>query len=102
MFSISKVMIFFFIVLSTIMFWTTSNVCRYNFTIEKKTNQLNIIAQQIDPSIPMAKVYYFKELNCNKATLNYDFSRVINNVEVISVMVYQYLTTDILGRSLID
>ena len=79
MFGITKVMVFFFVVLSTIMFWTTSNVCRYNFTIEKKTNELNIIAQQIDPSIPMAKVYYFKELNCNNVDLSFDYDRVINN-----------------------
>ena len=79
MFGITKVMVFFFVVLSTIMFWTTSNVCRYNFTIEKKTNELNIIAQQIDPSIPMAKVYYFKELNCNNVDLSFDYDRVVNN-----------------------
>ena len=97
MFSISKVMIFFFIVLSTIMFWTTSNVCRYNFTIEKKTNELNIIAQQIDPSIPMAKVYYFKELNCNNVDLSFDYDRVVNNFKILSVAVYQALSTDIRG-----
>ena len=62
MIGIPKVMIFFFIILSTIMFWTTSNVCRYNFVIEKRTNQLNILAAEIDPSIPMARVFYFKEL----------------------------------------
>ena len=60
MISLPKVMITFAIVLSSILFWATSNVCRYNFTIEKKTNQLNILVQEIDPSIPMAKVYYFK------------------------------------------
>ena len=60
----------FAIILSSILFWATSNVCRYNFAIEKKTNQLNIIAQEIDPSIPMAKVYYFKELNCNNVEFN--------------------------------
>ena len=97
MFSIPKVMIFFFIVLSTIMFWTTSNVCRYNFTIEKKTNELNIIAQQIDPSIPMAKVYYFKELNCNNVDLSFDYDRVINNFKILSVALYQALSTDIRG-----
>ena len=69
MIGIPKIMIFFFIILSTILFWTTSNVCRYNFVIEKKTNQLNILAQEIDASIPMAKVYYFKELNCNNVNL---------------------------------
>ena len=54
MMSLPKVMIAFAIILS-ILFWATSNVCRYNFAIEKKTNQLNIIAQEIDPSIPLAK-----------------------------------------------
>ena len=87
MFGITKVMVFFFVVLSTIMFWTTSNVCRYNFTIEKKTNELNIIAQQIDPSIPMAKVYYFKELNCNNVDLSFDYDRVVNNFKILSVAV---------------
>ena len=78
MISIPKVMIFFFIILSTIMFWTTSNVCRYNFVVEKKTNRLNIIAAEIDPSIPMARVFYFKELNCNKVNLSWDYQRFIN------------------------
>ena len=97
MIGIPKVMIFFFIILSTIMFWTTSNVCRYNFVIEKKTNQLNIIAQEIDPSIPMAKVYYFKELNCNNVDLSWDYERVITNLQTLSVIVYQELSTDIRG-----
>ena len=97
MFGITKVMVFFFVVLSTILFWTTSNVCRYNFTIEKKTNELNIIAQQIDPSIPMAKVYYFKELNCNNVDLSFDYDRVVNNFKILSVAVYQALSTDIRG-----
>ena len=97
MFGITKVMVFFFVVLSTIMFWTTSNVCRYNFTIEKKTNELNIIAQQIDPSIPMAKVYYFKELNCNNVDLSFDYDRVVNNFKILSVALYQALSTDIRG-----
>ena len=52
MMSLPKVMIAFAIVLSSILFWATSNVCRYNFAIEKKTNQLNILAQEIGISIP--------------------------------------------------
>ena len=96
--SIPKVMIFFIIVLSSLMFWTTSNVCKYNFTIQKKTNELNIIAREIDPSIPMAKVYYFKELNCNKVNLSWDYERVIKNLKVLSVLIYQEFTTDILGN----
>ena len=88
---------FFFIILSTILFWTTSNVCRYNFVIEKKTNQLNILAAEIDPSIPMARVFYFNELNCNKVNLSWDYQRVINNLKIISVIIYQELNTDIRG-----
>ena len=97
MISVPKVMIFLFIILSTILFWTSSNVCRYNFTIEKRTDQLNIIAAEIDPTIPMAKVYYFKELNCNKVDLSWDYKRVISNFQVLSVLIYQELTTDIRG-----
>ena len=98
MISVPKVMIFLFIILSTILFWTSSNICRYNFTIEKRTDQLNIIAAEIDPSIPMAKVYYFKELNCNNADFDLDIHRIMNNLRTISVMVHQYFTTDITGR----
>ena len=98
MMSLPKVMIVFAIILSTILFWATSNVCRYNFAIEKKTNQLNILAQEIDPSIPMAKVYYFKELNCNNVSLTWDYERVMTNLQTISVMIYQELSTDIRGN----
>ena len=98
MVSLPKVMITFAIVLSTILFWATSNVCRYNFAIEKKTNQLNIIAQEIDASIPMAQVYYFKELNCNNVNLTWDYERVMTNLQTISVMIYQELSTDIRGN----
>ena len=98
MLSIPKVMIFLLIVLSTLMYWTTSNVCRYNFAVEKKTNQLNILLSEIDPSIPMTKVYYFKELNCNSVNLTWDFDRVLQNLNTLSVMIYQELTTDIKGN----
>ena len=97
MMSLPKVMIAFAIVLSTILFWATSNVCRYNFAIEKKTNQLNILTQEIDPSIPLAKVYYFKELNCNDVDFSWDYERVLSNLQTISVMIYQELSTDIRG-----
>jgi len=96
--SIPKVMIFFLIILSTLMYWTTSNVCRYNFTIEKKTDELNILLSEIDPSISMAKVYYFKELNCNTVDLSWDYERVIKNFKVLSVIIYQEFTTDIRGN----
>ena len=58
-----SVMIVFAIIISTILYWTTANVCKYNFAIDKKTNILNVITQEIDPSIPKAKVYYYQELN---------------------------------------
>lgn len=98
MLGIPKVLIFLLIVLSTLMYWTTSNVCRYNFTIEKKTDELNILLSEIDPSIPMAKVYYFKELNCNEVNLSWDYNRVMKNFKVLSVLVYQELNSDILGN----
>ena len=94
------VMIFFVIIISTILYWTTANVCKYNFAIDKKTNILNVITQEIDPSIPKAKVYYYEELNCTSVELVWDINRVIKNLEAISVFVYQSLTTDITGRSL--
>ena len=94
------VMMFFAIIISTILYWTTANVCKYNFAIDKKTNILNIITHEIDPSIPKAKVYYYKELNCTGVELVWDINRVIKNLEAISVLVYQSLTTDITGRPL--
>ena len=98
MIGISKVMIFLAIIITTLLYWTTSNVCRYNFTIEKKTNQLNVIAAEISPSIPLTEVYYFRELNCNNVDLKLDYKRVIQNLNTISVMIYQELTTDIRGN----
>ena len=98
MFGISKVIIFFAIIISTILYWTTSNVCRYNFKIEKKTNTLNIISAEVAPSLPMARVYYFRELNCNNVDLAWDIDRVIENLNTLSVMIYQELTTDIQGN----
>ena len=86
------------IVIASLLYWATSNVCRYNFTIEKKTNQLNIIAAEISPSIPLTEVYYFRELNCNNVDLEWDYERVLQNLNTISVMIYQELTTDIRGN----
>ena len=97
MFHIPKVMIFFAVVVGTIMFWATTNVCRYNFAIEKKTKEFNLIAEDIDPSIANAKVYYYKELNCNDIDLSWDYERVLDNFKIISVILYQELTTDIKG-----
>ena len=86
------------IVIASLLYWATSNVCRYNFTIEKKTNTLNIISAELAPSLPMARVYYFRELNCNNVELAWDIDRVIENLNTLSVMIYQELTTDIQGN----
>ena len=98
MYGISKVMIFLAVIIATLLYWTTSNVCRYNFTIEKKTNQLNVIAAEITPSIPLTEVYYFRELNCNNVDTTWNFNRIINNLNAITVLIYQELTTDIRGE----
>ena len=98
MFAISKVMIFVAIIISSLLYWATSNVCRYNFTIERKTNNLNVIASDISPALPLTEVYYFKELNCNDVDLTWDYERVVKNLNTISVMIYQELTTDIRGN----
>ena len=90
MIGISKVMIFLAIIITTLLYWTTSNVCRYNFTIEKKTNQLNVIAAEISPSIPLTEVYYFRELNCNNVDLKWDYKRVLQIVDWFIFHVYNY------------
>ena len=93
-------MILFAVIVSSILYWTTSNICKYNFALDKKTNIMNIITEKIDPTIPKAKVYYYKELDCTDVKLEWDIERVIKNLETISVLVYQALTTDIRGRPL--
>ena len=50
----TKIMSFFAILISVVLYWTTANVCKYNFAIDKKTNILNVITQEIDPSIPVS------------------------------------------------
>ena len=66
--------------------------------LKKKTNEMNIIAAEIKPEIKLGEVYYFKELNCNNVNLSWDYERVISNLNTISVMIYQELTTDIKGN----
>ena len=96
--SVPKVMIAFGIILITILFWATSNVCRYNFAIEKRTNVLNIVTKELDPTLGRAEYYQYVELNCNEIDLDWDIDRVIENARTISVIVYQYLSTDIHGN----
>ncbi len=96
--SIPKVMFFFAIVLSTILYWAASNVCRYNFALEKNTEILNIVTEEIDPTLGNAKVYYYEELNCNDVDLDWDINRVVKNFQTLNVILYQEFTTDIRGN----
>ena len=95
---IPKIMFFFVIVLGTILFWAASSVCRYNFALEKKTNNLNIVTEEIDPSLGNAKVFYYEELNCTDVDLDWDIDRVVKNFQTLNVIIYQELTTDIKGN----
>jgi len=97
MMGIPKVMIFFAIIISAILFWGTSNVCKYNFALEKRTNILNIVTDEIDPSLGNAKYYIYRELNCNEVDLDWDVDRVVDNLRTITVIIYQELSTDIRG-----
>jgi hypothetical protein len=99
MMGIPKVMIFFAIVISSILYWATSNVCKYNFALEKRTNILNIVTDEIDPSLGNARYYIYRELNCNDVDLDWDVDRVVDNFRTITVIIYQELTTDIRGDS---
>ena len=100
MFSILKVQIIIGIIIFMILTWATQNVCRYNFVLDKKKNLMNIISDEVKPSLGLTEVYYYKELNCNEANFSLDLNRIINNFNTISVMFYQYFTTDITGRPL--
>ena len=97
MIGIPKVMMFFAIIISTILYWATSNVCKYNFALEKRTNIINIVTDDTDPSLGNAKYYIYKELNCNEVDLDWDVERVMDNLRTISVIIYQELSTDIRG-----
>ena len=97
MMGVPKVMIFFAIIISAILYWATSNVCKYNFALEKRTNILNIVTDEIDPSLGNAKYYVYRELNCDNVDLDWDIDRVMDNLRTISVVIYQELNTDIRG-----
>ena len=51
----------------------------------------------MDPNLRKAEYYQYVELNCNEIDLDWDIDRVIDNAKTISVIVYQYLNTDIKG-----
>ncbi len=96
MMSIPKVMIFV-VAITSALFWATSNVCKYNFALEKRTNTINIVTDEIDPSIGNAKYYVYRELNCNNVDFSLDLERVMDNLRTITVIIYQELNTDIRG-----
>lgn len=95
---VPKIMIFFALIISAALYWATSNVCRYNFALEKRTNILNIVTDEIDPNLGNAQVYFYHELNCNDVDLEWDIDRVVDNLKTISVIIYQELNTDIRGN----
>ena len=97
MIGIPKIMIFFAIIISTMLYWATSNVCKYNFALEKRTNIINIVTDEIDPTLGNAKYYVYRELNCSDVDLDWDVERVMDNLKTISVVIYQELNTDIRG-----
>ena len=66
--------------------------------MEKKTDLLNVITKEIDPSLGNAKYYFYRELNCNHVNLDWDLDRVVENLKTLSVLVYQELNTDIKGN----
>ena len=95
---IPKIMIFFAIIISCILYWASANVCKYNFAVEKRTEVLNIVTEEIDPSLGNAKYYFYRELSCNHVNLDWDLERVVENLKTLSVLVYQELNTDIKGN----
>ncbi len=98
MLGIPKVMIIFGIVIALILHWATTNVCRYNFALEKNTNDLNIVTKEIDPTLGSTKYYEYTDLNCNSVNLGWDFNRVIKNIKTVTVIIYQQFNTDIKGN----
>ena len=91
-------MIVLAMIITALLYWATTNVCRYNFALEKRTSEINIISAQVQPTLGLAKIYYYEELNCNDIGLDWDLERIIDNFNTLSVMIYQELTTDIRGN----
>ena len=85
-------------IMFSILTWATANVCSYNYVLKKKSNIIEELSKDIDISLGNTRVYYFKELNCNNVELAWDIDRVIENLNTLSVMIYQELTTDIQGN----
>ena len=96
--AILKVMLVVAMIITALVYWATTNVCRYNFALEKRTSEINIISAEVQPTLGLAKVYHYEELNCNNIELDWDLERIIDNFNTLSVMIYQELSTDIRGN----
>ena len=96
--AILKVMLVVAMIITALVYWATTNVCRYNFALEKRTSEINIISAEVQPTLGLAKIYYYEELNCNNIELDWDLERIIDNFNTLSVMIYQELSTDIRGN----
>ena len=46
MFGINKIIILLAILILSILYWATTNVCRYNFALEKRTDQLKVVTKE--------------------------------------------------------
>ena len=92
-----KVMIVVAMIITALLYWATSNVCKYNFALEKRTSEINIVSAEVQPTLGLAKVYYYEELNCNNVDLSWDLNRIVENFQTLSVIIYQELSTDIKG-----
>ena len=95
---IPKIIVFFLIALSSLLYWASSNVCKYNLALERHTNLINSITEETDPSLGNVKYYSYGDLDCRDINLDWDAERVLNNLRTLSVIVYQALTTDIKGN----
>lgn len=96
--AIPKTMIIVAIIISALLYWATTNVCRYNFALEKRTAEINIVTAEVQPTLGLARIYYYNELNCNGVNLDWDLGRIVDNFNTLSVMIYQEFTTDIRGN----
>ncbi len=85
-------------IITALVYWATTNVCKYNFALEKRTSEINIVSAEVQPTLGLAKIYYYEELNCNAIELDWDLERIIDNFNTLSVMIYQELSTDIRGN----
>ena len=72
-----KLTILVSLVVSSILYWSLSNICRFNYSIDKKTKILNEIAKEADTE--------------------FEFQRLMSNLSHVSILVMQQLTTDIRG-----